>query len=62
MAAPPGRGVTRETPVEPVDVASFRMPGAAAPGAVEVTEVAGVRPYQRAEVLCVVNTTDLAKD
>ena len=52
----------RETPVEPVDVATFRMPGAAAPGAVEVTEVAGVKPYQKAEVLCVVNTTDLAKD
>jgi hypothetical protein len=48
----------RETPVEPVDVAVFRVPGAAAPGAVEVTEVPGVKPYQQAEVFIVVKTTD----
>lgn len=52
----------KETPVEPVDVATFRMPGAAAPGAVQVAEVLGVKPYQRAEVLCVVSTADLHKD
>jgi hypothetical protein len=51
----------KETPVEPVDVATFRMPGAAVPGAVEVTEVSGVKPYQRAEALCVLNTADMTK-
>ncbi len=48
----------QETPVEPVNVATFRMPGAAASGAKEVTEVPGVKPYQRTEVFCVVKTTD----
>jgi hypothetical protein len=52
----------KETSIEPVDVSTFRMPGAAAPGAVEVTEVPGVKPYQRAEVLCVLNTADMTKD
>jgi len=57
----PQLDVPKETPVKPVDVATFRMPGAAAPGAVEVTEVLGVKPYQRAEVLCVLTTADLNK-
>jgi len=52
----------KEIPVEPVEVSTFRMPGASAPGVVEVTEVAGVKPYQRTEALCVVSTKDLAKD
>jgi hypothetical protein len=51
----------KETPVEPLDVATFRMPGASAPGAVEVTEVSGVKPYQRTEALCVLNTADMTK-
>jgi hypothetical protein len=51
----------KETPVVPVDVATFRMPGAAAPGAVEVTEVPGVKPYQQADVLCVLSTADIIK-
>jgi hypothetical protein len=51
----------KETPVEPVDVTTFRMPGAASPGVAEVTEVPGVKPYQRAEVLCVLNTADTPK-
>jgi hypothetical protein len=45
-----------------VDVSTFRMPGAAAPGALEVIEVPGVKPYQKAEVFCVLNATDLDKD
>jgi hypothetical protein len=49
----------KETPVEPMDVSAFRVPGAAAPGGAEVTEVPGVKPYQQAEVLCVVSTADL---
>ena len=48
----------KETPIRPVDVATFRMPGAAAPGVVEVTEVPGVKPYQQAEVLCVLTTVE----
>ena len=52
----------KETPVEPVDVSTFRMPGAAMPGPVEVTQVSGVKPYQQADILCVVNATDLDKD
>jgi hypothetical protein len=54
----PQRDAPKETPVTPVDVATFRMPGAAAPGAVEVTEVPGVKPYQQAEVLCVLTTAE----
>ena len=48
----------KETPVKPVDVSTFRMPGAASPGVVEVTEVPGVKPYQRIEALCVLNTEE----
>lgn len=55
----PQRDAPKETPVEPVDVSTFRMPGAAASGVAEVTEVPGVKPYQRAEVLCVLNTADV---
>ena len=51
----------KETPVEPVDVATFRMPGAAAPGTVEVTAVSGVKPYQRTEALCVLDTADMTE-
>ena len=52
----------REVPVEPVEVSTFRMPGAAGLGGAEVAEVAGVKPYQRAEVLCVLSSADLTKD
>jgi len=58
----PQLNAPKETLVEPVDVATFRMPGAAAPGAAEVTEVPGVKPYQRADILCVLNATNLDKD
>jgi hypothetical protein len=54
----PQLNAPKETPVEPVDVATFRIPGAASPGAVEVTEVPGVKPYQRTEPLCVLNTEE----
>jgi len=52
----PQLNVPKETPIGPVDVTTFRMPGAASPGPVEVTEVPGVKPYQRTEPLCVLNT------
>jgi hypothetical protein len=52
----------KETPVEPVDVSAFRMPGAAAMGAKDVTEVPGVKPYQRTEPFCVVSVEDSDND
>jgi hypothetical protein len=55
----PQAEVPKEIPVERIDVSTFRMPGAAAPGAVEVTEVEGVRPYQDNPVLCVATLSDL---
>lgn len=50
---------SKEIPVKRVDVSTFRMPGAAASGAVEVAEVEGVRPYQDSSVLCVATLSDL---
>ncbi|MCF8146742.1 MAG: aryl-sulfate sulfotransferase [Deltaproteobacteria bacterium] len=52
----PQLAAPKEIPVEPVNISTFRMPGAATPGPVEVTQVPGVKPYQRAEVLCVLRT------
>lgn len=52
----------KEVPVEPADVSTFRMPGAAAPGAIEETEVEGVKPYQDNPVLCVATLSDLVDD
>ena len=47
-----------ETPVRPVDVTTFRMPGAAPMGPRDVSEVAGARPYQNASALCVQSDVD----
>ena len=49
----------KEVPIEPVDVSTFRMPGAAAPGPAEITTVDSVKPYQKATVLCVANLSDI---
>ena len=43
----------KQTPIRPIDVTTFRVPGAAAPGHRQVTEVEGVRPYQGDAALCV---------
>jgi hypothetical protein len=48
----------KETPIERIDVTTYRVPGAAAPGSKQVTPVAGVRPYQGDAALCVVVDTD----
>jgi hypothetical protein len=48
----------KEVPIAPLDVTTFRVPGAAAPGLAEVTSVEGVKPYQKASVLCVANLSD----
>jgi hypothetical protein len=49
----------KEVPLEPVAVSAFRVPGAAAPGTAEITTVEGVKPYQKASVLCVANLPDM---
>jgi hypothetical protein len=48
----------KETPIEPIDVTTYRVAGAAPPGHKQVTPVAGVRPYQGDAALCVVVDTD----
>ncbi|MEW5910164.1 MAG: aryl-sulfate sulfotransferase, partial [Thermodesulfobacteriota bacterium] len=42
-----------ESPIEPIDVSSFRVPGAAAPGPKRVVSVEGVLPYRQDAALCV---------
>ncbi len=42
-----------EVAIEPVDVTTFRMPGAAAPGPQRTIEIEGSRPYQGDAALCV---------
>ncbi|PKN28746.1 MAG: thioredoxin [Deltaproteobacteria bacterium HGW-Deltaproteobacteria-21] len=43
----------KQTPIRPIDVTAFRVPGAAPPGHKQVTAVEGVRPYQGDAALCV---------
>ncbi|MGD8471186.1 MAG: aryl-sulfate sulfotransferase [Desulfobacteraceae bacterium] len=43
----------RETPIEPIDVTTFRMPGASQPGPKRVIQVEGVLPYRSSSALCV---------
>jgi len=43
----------KQTPIRPIDVTTFRVPGAAALGPKQVTAVEGVRPYQGDAALCV---------
>ncbi|MGF7184910.1 hypothetical protein GGQ84_000995 [Desulfitispora alkaliphila] len=43
----------QETPIEPIDVKTFRVPGAAPIGRKKETEVDGVIPYQGDTALCV---------
>lgn len=42
-----------ETPVEPLNVTEFRVPGAAPAGERQVVEMKGVRPYNRVNTACV---------
>jgi hypothetical protein len=55
----PRASTPKEIAIEPVDVTSFRVPGAAPPGPIETTEVEGVKPYQDNVVLCVATMSDL---
>ena len=42
-----------EIAIDPVDVTTFRMPGAAAPGPKRIVETEGSKPYQGDAALCV---------
>ena len=44
----------QETPIEPLDVTSFRVPGAAAPGVESEVQVEGTVPYQPSSAMCVI--------
>ena len=44
--------------VEPIDVTTFRVPGAAAGGAEAEVAVEGTLPYQSSSALCVLSDTD----
>lgn len=48
----------KQVPIEPIDVTTYRVPGAAQPGPKSVTTVEGVQPYQGDGALCVVVDTE----
>jgi len=50
----------RETAIEPLDVSTFRVPGAAPAGAEAEVGVEGTLPYQFSSALCVLADTDEA--
>lgn len=47
-----------EVPIDPIDVKSFRVPGAAQSGPLNLTVMQDVRPYQGASALCVVTDSE----
>ena len=47
-----------ETTIAPIDVTTFRVPGAAAGGAESEVSVEGTLPYQSSSALCVLSDTD----
>jgi hypothetical protein len=47
-----------ERPIEPLDVTTFRVPGASPPGPRSESTVEGTVPYQSSSALCVVSDTD----
>ena len=47
-----------QTPIDPIDVTKFRVPGAADPGARIVTSVDGVQPYKPASAMCVLEAEE----
>ena len=52
----------REVFIEPIDVKTFRVPGAAPSGPSNLTVMQGVRPYQGASALCVVTDVEVEKE
>jgi hypothetical protein len=51
----------REAAIAPIDVITFRVPGAAPPGVEKELTVEGTLPYQSSSALCVVSDTDEAE-
>ena len=49
----PQLDLPKETPVEPIDVTKFRVPGAASFSEMSIVEMKGVRPYNRIDTACV---------
>ena len=49
----PQLGKPDEIAIDPIDVTTFRMPGAAAPGPQRIVETEGSKPYQGDAALCV---------
>ncbi|HBV88244.1 MAG TPA: thioredoxin [Desulfosporosinus sp.] len=47
-----------ETPIVPLNVKTFRVPGAAAAGTKDVTNVPGVQPYQGSAALCIADDSE----
>ena len=43
----------QEVPIQPIDVTTFRVPGAAGPGRKKEVAVEGTKPYQGDGALCV---------
>ena len=48
----------KEVPIKPMDVKTFRVPGAAPSGPLNETVMQGVKPYQGASALCVLTDAD----
>jgi hypothetical protein len=51
----------REAAIAPLNVATFRVPGAAPGGAETAVIVKGTLPYQSSSALCVISDTDEAE-
>ena len=51
----------KERAIEPINVSTYRVPGAAAPGPESEVTVEGTLPYQTSSALCVVSDTDKRK-
>jgi hypothetical protein len=54
----PQADLPKETAIAPIDVKTFRMPGAAPSGAEAEVSVEGTLPYQSSSALCVTSTND----
>ena len=48
----------KETPIERIEVTSFRVPGASPAGPRSESTVEGTLPYQTSSALCVASDTD----
>ena len=59
----PQEAKPEETPIKPLDVSTFRVPGAAPAGTRKAeVEVEGVLPFQQSNALCVAKSDEMAED